>query len=569
MNFAKHQRTALLASVLLITVFILLQFVGGNESLFFVVLKAVTAVGAVICLAYAYVSKDKPFGESALSKPSQAAAAPTDEINKYYDELLDSVLRLTQSIHPKYQVAVYMIDSMHGGQVLQKASSDIFNTSIAKESKLLQLLMNEKHVSILQQKDVRDDWEDVFKKETWRGSECLLGRQIIYRGNPVGCILLFMDHFSKVNKPDKNILSVISDLISDGMERLDKISELSQRSSFEEYFSNLYSKVNLKMDVKEIWEVVLPLCRTLFSYDKLTISAEDITENQGRVNFVDGDQDAVEPGLRFALDTSLHGACITSEEYIISKYWSHDFAEKTRFDLEETSEFHYSSVLLVPFKVGEYKACLSFERISSKSFSETDIFYTKKITDVLNTLLSNRIEYKRVLKTASHDGLTGLLNHRYFQIRYEEELNRAVRFNQNFVLSILDLDKFKRINDTYGHIFGDYVIKTVGQIIRDNVRNIDVLARYGGEEYALILVDTTKENAKIVANRIVKSIETFHFNQDNNHTRMTISVGLAEFPMDSDLGKGLIEKADAAMYEAKKIGGNSFCVAQTAKEKSS
>ena len=178
---------------------------------------------------------------------------------------------------------------------------------------------------------------------------------------------------------------------------------------------------------------------------------------------------------------------------------------------------------------------------------------------MLSSVLSWHTEYQHMYKSATHDGLTGLLNHRTFMIRFEEELNRAVRFQQTFVLSMLDLDKFKRVNDTFGHYFGDYVIKTVAQIIKESVRNIDVVARYGGEEYVIILVDTNKEKAQIVANRIVKNIEAFLFEQDEIHTRLTISAGLAEFPKDSDMAKGLIEKADEAMYDAKKLGGNTFC----------
>lgn len=454
-----------------------------------------------------------------------------------------------------------MIDSQQGGQALQKASNDIFHKMVSQESKILQAVMNESNVSILQQKDVRSDWDDMFKSSVWRGSECLLGKRILYRNNPVGCVILFIDHFSEVEKRDKNILKVMSDHFSSRMERLDKISELSQRSNFERHISDIFSNIDLKSNENDIYQSILPICRTFCTYDKLTISIADDIENQARVSFVDGAQDFVEIGLRFSLDKSLHGLCIDSQETILSKHWNLDFSDKTRFDVEEHNEFHYSSVLLIPFQINNHHACIGLERVSSKPFHELDLYYANKIAEVLSWILLWKRDYNEIHKTASHDGLTGLLNHRYFKTRFEGELNRAVRFNQTFVLAILDIDKFKRVNDTYGHYFGDYVIKIVAQIIKDNVRNIDVLARYGGEEYALILVDTTKENAKIVANRIVKSIDNTLFQQDENHTRLTISIGLAEFPNDSDMEKGLIEKADAAMYEAKKLGGNTFCIA--------
>jgi diguanylate cyclase (GGDEF)-like protein len=124
------------------------------------------------------------------------------------------------------------------------------------------------------------------------------------------------------------------------------------------------------------------------------------------------------------------------------------------------------------------------------------------------------------------------------------------------VLAILDLDKFKRINDTYGHLCGDYVISEVANIIKDTVRNIDVVGRYGGEEYGILLINTDAEKIMSVAQRIIDGIANFSFILNNNDVRMTISCGLAEFPKDTDNLKKLIVKADEAMYAAKGKGGN-------------
>jgi len=115
-------------------------------------------------------------------------------------------------------------------------------------------------------------------------------------------------------------------------------------------------------------------------------------------------------------------------------------------------------------------------------------------------------------KSAIHDGLTDLLNHKAYQERFVEELSRAKRFKQNLVLLILDLDKFKRINDTYGHLYGDYVLKDVAKILKESVRNIDICARYGGEEFAIVLVNTDIEYARPVAERIIEKVAEYHIN---------------------------------------------------------
>ena len=184
----------------------------------------------------------------------------------------------------------------------------------------------------------------------------------------------------------------------------------------------------------------------------------------------------------------------------------------------------------------------------------------KHLAFTVGHFLSWQEGYRKMHESAIHDGLTGLLNHRAFMDRFEDEVRRAIRFQQKHVLVVLDLDKFKRINDTHGHLYGDYVIKQIGKILQDSVRNIDVVARYGGEEFTIILVDTSQTHSLAVTQRIVNNIEKFKFSLDGINEKMTISAGMAEFPKDSDNIKILIEKADKAMYKAKKLGGNNVSV---------
>jgi diguanylate cyclase (GGDEF)-like protein len=121
---------------------------------------------------------------------------------------------------------------------------------------------------------------------------------------------------------------------------------------------------------------------------------------------------------------------------------------------------------------------------------------------------------------------------------------------------IFDLDKFKKVNDTLGHQYGDYVIQEVSKIMQDNVRAVDVVARYGGEEFAVILINSNVEMSNIVAQRIVDNIADFNFTMDGVETKITISGGMSEYPTHSNNTKDLIELADQAMYRTKQEGGN-------------
>ena len=172
-------------------------------------------------------------------------------------------------------------------------------------------------------------------------------------------------------------------------------------------------------------------------------------------------------------------------------------------------------------------------------------------------------EYQNMYENAIKDGLTGLLNHKTFVDRAGEEIERARRFQHHLVFLMYDLDKFKRINDTLGHPYGDYVIKTTAKIIKDNVRSIDLVARYGGEEFAVVLVNTTTEAAMTVAQRIVDNIADFNFSLEDKEVNMTISSGLSEYPNDSDRLKDLIQYADQGLYKTKENGGNGVTIYQS------
>ncbi len=157
---------------------------------------------------------------------------------------------------------------------------------------------------------------------------------------------------------------------------------------------------------------------------------------------------------------------------------------------------------------------------------------------------------------AMHDGMTGLLNYKFFKKRMAEEIERSNRYKNSITLLFFDLDKFKRINDTYGHQFGDVVIKSTCQIISNNVRNIDIVSRYGGEEFCVLLVNAKKEDCLATAERIRSEIESHNYTDGKIKEKMTISIGMAECPENAKDLEEFIKYADDKMYEAKKSGRN-------------
>ena len=137
-----------------------------------------------------------------------------------------------------------------------------------------------------------------------------------------------------------------------------------------------------------------------------------------------------------------------------------------------------------------------------------------------------------------------------------EELARAGRYENSLVVLFLDLDKFKLINDSYGHLMGDYVLRETSQIIRDSIRTSDIPGRYGGEEFVVIMVNADAEACMASARRICSAIRDHKYAMNETVVENRVSIGLSEYPQDGKTMEELIRSADAAMYTAKREGGD-------------
>lgn len=162
----------------------------------------------------------------------------------------------------------------------------------------------------------------------------------------------------------------------------------------------------------------------------------------------------------------------------------------------------------------------------------------------------------KLQKLAITDGLTRLFNSRHFYNQLELEADRSNRYNHPLALLLLDIDLFKEYNDTYGHLEGDKVLNRIGKIIKSCLRKMDTAYRYGGEEFTILLPETTAAEAKTVAERIRFGIEAERFFTDScNDARITISIGVTEYYDNEDLSE-FVQRADRAMYLSKKNGRN-------------
>jgi diguanylate cyclase (GGDEF)-like protein len=190
-------------------------------------------------------------------------------------------------------------------------------------------------------------------------------------------------------------------------------------------------------------------------------------------------------------------------------------------------------------------------------------FVTKPVSAaILHLRIQKVLEHARMRRLASTDGLTALYNHRSFQERLTQEVERAKRYGHPLSLIIIDVDNFKRYNDLYGHPQGDRVLRDLARLLRQVSRTSDTVARYGGEEFAIILPETDRVNARKMGHRIREHVERYPFPGEERlpSGALTISVGVATCTQ-ADPKDTLLQSADAALYRAKRAGRNRVCVA--------
>ena len=163
-----------------------------------------------------------------------------------------------------------------------------------------------------------------------------------------------------------------------------------------------------------------------------------------------------------------------------------------------------------------------------------------------------------ILETQSMtDDVTGLYNHRHLLEEIEKEVERSKRYRRTLSGMMVDLDGFKEINDQYGHLTGDYVLRETANVLNESIRKIDILGRYGGDEFVIILPEAPLAAARTVAERVLQNIRQHRFHTKKGYISLTVSVGLFSFENTEDLDKTqFIEKIDQAMFEAKKLGKN-------------
>ena len=335
-------------------------------------------------------------------------------------------------------------------------------------------------------------------------------------------------------------------------------SQIERLSLFHEVGKTLASTLDLQKILQTIMEKISDFLRpdtwSLLMLDEKTQELYfEIAIGAGANSLKD---------VRLKVGEGIAGWVAEHGEPVLVEDVKNDPRFSSKFD--ELTQINTQSVVCVPIKSRE-KVLGVIELVNylgKESFRNEDIPILKNLADYAAIALENARYVQRIQELTITDDCTALYNARHLHFVLDAEIYRSTRYNYQFSVIFIDLDHFKQVNDTYGHLIGSKLLWMIGEIIKGHLRLIDYAFRYGGDEFVVLLPQTPKENALMVVRRIKDLLNArVFFTEENLNIKVTASFGVAAFPGDARTRKDILRMADEAMYLVKNTTRNSIALA--------
>lgn len=328
------------------------------------------------------------------------------------------------------------------------------------------------------------------------------------------------------------------------------INEIEKRSHLLEVISKLTRIILSDISIDNVYEEFSKELKKAVSFDRLSIA---IIEGENIRYFALSEVIKTDrtPGRTYLLKDSNTGWVAKHKKTLIQE----DLAKQRLFPIDEIKfkDGIRSSIHVPLFYKGEVFGTLNLSSFRPKTYGE----WERELLELLSTQIAGAIMnahlYENLKHESRYDALTGVFNRRYFNERLDEEINRRSRHGGVFSLALCDLDFFKKYNDSHGHVAGDMLLSEIGRLLKNSIRSNDLIFRYGGDEFIVLLPDTDSDGAIAVVERVRKNVEE---EMKIRKIPLTCSFGIASWPKDGVRGSEILEAADTAAFLAKQRGGN-------------
>jgi diguanylate cyclase (GGDEF)-like protein/putative nucleotidyltransferase with HDIG domain len=401
---------------------------------------------------------------------------------------------------------------------------------------------------------IRDHYKDEvtrlgFEPTRQVGSICAV--PLILYNRAIGVMAVHSKQERVFDEGHVELMRVLASEAAVALENARLFSEEQKKSRHLMLINNVSSRAITTLDPEEMLAKIAEEIENGLKYDHIGIATLDYSAKELVIQAEAGARrDAV--GRRIPLGEGLVGEVARTGQMAIVREVN---ASSPRLVLASS----VSAIALPVAYAEQLLGVLYIESSEPCEFEEEEGLLLRTLADLFAGALHNALTFQKAQEQAITDGLTGVKTHRYLMETLSSEWKRSTRANRPFALVLMDLDRFKFVNDFYGHLEGDVVLQRVGHILEQNCRRSDVVARYGGDEFVILMPETTVEQARQLASKLRGWVASDPLLRDKN---ITASFGIAGFPVHGSTPQELIQVADSSMYLSKHQGGNSVSSAE-------
>ncbi len=331
----------------------------------------------------------------------------------------------------------------------------------------------------------------------------------------------------------------------------DQIKELEKKVEELSIFHQVGKALTSTLDLQEVLALIMGKISELLRPSNWSLLLIDEKKQDLHFQIAIGKDLSKIKDLRIRLGQGLVGWVAQYGEVAILS----DVSKDRRFSAEIDGIIHrdIKSAVCVPLKSKERTlGVIELINCFEDTFPNEDLSMLTSLADYAAIAIENAMYVKRIQELTITDDCTNLYNSRYFNYMIDAELSRSKRYNYNFALVFFDLDRFKLVNDTHGHLCGSRLLREIGDLVKHHLRDIDTAYRYGGDEFIVLLPQTSKESALVVARRLCSLLNQTEIRlEEGVKVKITASFGVASFPTDASSKVELVRLADQAMYRVK------------------